>query len=68
LHTVSREQLIAQLRDRSRPVVDVMSPEAFAAEHIPGSVSLPVDEIEKKGRSLFPDLAREITVYCGGPT
>ncbi len=49
--------------DNNEPVVliDVRSPEEFAAGHIPGSVSIPVDTIE--GVASLPT-GRRIILYC----
>jgi len=45
-----------------------MPKETFEAGHIPRSVNLSVAEVESKARQFFPDPAREIIVYCAGPT
>ena len=66
--TVLREEILAQLQDPAFALVNVMPKETFQAGHIPHSINLPVAEIETKARQIFPDLAREITVYCMGPT
>ncbi len=66
--TISRGEIKARLQDRTLLIVDVLPKEAHADEHIPGSINLPVAEIESKARVLIPNLAQEIAVYCGGPT
>ncbi len=33
--------------------------------HIPGAISIPVEEIASRARELLPDRAAEIVVYCG---
>ncbi len=65
---VSREEIVARRQDLSLVLVDVQPKEIFAREHIPGSINLPVGEIEKRAPALFPDRRKEITVYCAGPT
>jgi rhodanese-related sulfurtransferase len=65
---VTREGILARLQDPAFVLVNVMPTESFEAGHIPRSINLPVADIEKKARQLFPHLAREITVYCSGPT
>lgn len=48
-------------------VLDVRSPEEYAAGHIPSAVLLPVEQIEAKADSvsqILPDKSAEIFVYC----
>jgi rhodanese-related sulfurtransferase len=47
-------------------VLDVRSPEAFAAGHVPGAVSLPHRRINERNLSAFP-LDQLLVVYCAGP-
>jgi len=66
--TISRDELIAALRRRDIVLVDVLSPESFAAAHIPGAINLPVVHVARRAREVVPDLRAPIVVYCGGPT
>ena len=45
-----------------------MPREVFEAGHIPRSINLPVVQINDKARQVFPDSARELIIYCAGPT
>jgi ArsR family transcriptional regulator len=65
---VTREELVGGLRAGQITVVDVLSPESFAATHIPGAINLPVAEIPRRAPELFADRRAAIVVYCGGPT
>lgn len=65
---VSRDELMARRGDRALVILNVMPKEAYADGHIPGSINLPVSEIEMKACGLISNLAQEIAVYCGGPT
>ena len=47
-------------------VLDVRSPEAFAAGHVPGAVSLPHRRINEKNLAAHPGYALFV-VYCSGP-
>ena len=49
-------------------LVDVLSPESFAARHIPGAINLPVADIRRRAGDLLPDTHADIVVYCGSPT
>jgi rhodanese-related sulfurtransferase len=66
--TVSRDELIGGLRRQGAVLLDVLSPESFAAAHIPGALNLPLAEIARRARAVVPDLQAPIVVYCGGPT
>ena len=66
--SVSRDELIVALRRRGAVLLDVLSPESFAAAHIPGAVNLPLAEIGRRAREVVPDRQAPIVVYCGGPT
>ncbi len=66
--TVSREEIVARLRDPGLALVNVLTREAFAAGRIPGSVSLPIASLPEEARRVLPDLSREIIVYCGSFT
>ena len=64
---MAREELRSRLNDPSLVIVNVLPKEAFRAEHIPGSISLPVAEINERARLVLPNLAQEISVYCASP-
>lgn len=62
---ISREELRQRLRDPSLTIVDVLPAESYAAAHIPGALSIPLELIGSRARELLPDRAGEIVVYCG---
>lgn len=65
---ISREEVLARLRDPSLVLLNVLPREAFAGGHIPGSVSLPVAEIPARAREVLPGTTRETAVYCASAT
>jgi rhodanese-related sulfurtransferase len=65
---LSREELIRGLRAKRLTLVDVLSPESFAAMHIPGAISLPVVELARRATEMLPDHGAAVVTYCGGPT
>ena len=65
---IARDELLARLPDRALAIVNVMPPDSFRAGHIPGSINLPVAEIETKARQFLSNLEQEIAIYCAGPT
>lgn len=66
--TISREEILARLRDRALALVNVMPADSFKAGHIPGSINLPIADIEIKAPRQLSNLAQEIAIYCAGPT
>ena len=65
---ITREEILARLNDPSLLLVNVMPKETFADGHIPGSLNLPLSEVETKARQLLNEIGRELVIYCGGPT
>ncbi|MBI4910758.1 MAG: metalloregulator ArsR/SmtB family transcription factor [Acidobacteria bacterium] len=65
LQPVDREQLLARVRDGAVTVVDVRPREEYRAGHLPGAVSIPLKELERRLAELRHD--REIVAYCRGP-
>jgi rhodanese-related sulfurtransferase/DNA-binding HxlR family transcriptional regulator len=62
---IGREELIARLRAGEIVLVDVRPPEEYAAGHIDGARSIPIDELEGRLAELPTD--REVVAYCRGP-
>ena len=62
---VGREELVDRLHQGDVVLVDVRPPEEFAAGHIEGAISIPLDELERRLGELPPDL--EVVAYCRGP-
>jgi rhodanese-related sulfurtransferase len=63
--TIDRDQLLARLRRGDIVLVDVRPEEEYAAGHIEGARSIPIDELERRLAELPPDA--EIVAYCRGP-
>jgi rhodanese-related sulfurtransferase len=62
---ISREELRHRLHDPSLTIVDVLPAESYAAGHVPGAVSIPLEQVASRAPELLPDHAAEIVVYCG---
>lgn len=62
---VGREELVERLRRGDVVLVDVRPPEEFAAGHIDGARSMPLDELERRLGELPADT--EVVAYCRGP-
>jgi rhodanese-related sulfurtransferase len=66
--SVTRDQLLARYGEAKLALVNVLPAVAFEEGHIPGSLSLPVDDVVARAPALLPDKSQEIVVYCGGFT
>jgi rhodanese-related sulfurtransferase len=62
---IGRDALVTRLRKGDVVLVDVRPPEEFAAGHIEGARSIPLEELEGRLAELPAD--REIVAYCRGP-
>jgi ArsR family transcriptional regulator len=62
---VDRLQLLARVQEGAVTVLDVRPPEEYRAGHLPGALSVPLDELERKLSELPAD--REVVAYCRGP-
>lgn len=61
---LSREQLVRDLAEDRVVLLDVRPAEEFEAGHIPGAISIPLDELQKRSADLRRD--RAIVAYCRG--
>jgi len=65
MEPVSREELLARMRDGLVTVLDVRPADEFATGHLPGAVNVPLGELEQRLSDLDPE--QEIVAYCRGP-
>jgi rhodanese-related sulfurtransferase/DNA-binding HxlR family transcriptional regulator len=65
VEAIGRDELIARLGRGEIVLVDVRPAEEYAAGHIEGARSIPLDELELRLADLPAD--REIVAYCRGP-
>lgn len=65
LEPVSAADLVTRMRADDVVVIDVRPEDEYAAGHIPGALSLPVRELERRLQEL--PKKREIVAYCRGP-
>jgi rhodanese-related sulfurtransferase/DNA-binding HxlR family transcriptional regulator len=65
VEAIDRGELIERLARGDVVLVDVRPVEEFAAGHIDGSRSIPLDELERRITELPSD--REVIAYCRGP-
>jgi rhodanese-related sulfurtransferase/biotin operon repressor len=65
VETIGREDLVKRLSNGDVVLIDVRPQEEFAAGHIEGARSIPLEELERRLAELPAD--REIVAYCRGP-
>jgi rhodanese-related sulfurtransferase len=65
LEPIGRNELLDRARSGEVIVLDVRPPEEYRAGHIPGAVSLPVEELERRLVEIPQN--KEVIAYCRGP-
>jgi len=65
LEPVDREQLRHRLRKKAVVLLDVRPRAEYEAGHIPGALSIPLDELPRRLREL--PAGKEVVAYCRGP-
>jgi DNA-binding transcriptional ArsR family regulator len=65
VEAIGRDELIERLGRGDVVLVDVRPAEEFAAGHIAGARSVPLEELERRLSDLPAD--REVVAYCRGP-
>ena len=63
--TVSRIELLERVRSGTVVVVDLRPTEEYAAGHVAGALSIPLDQLQVRVAELPP--AVEVVAYCRGP-
>jgi rhodanese-related sulfurtransferase len=62
---IDRDELVARLKKGDVVLIDVRPAEEYAAGHIEGARSVPIDELQDRLAELPAD--REVVAYCRGP-
>jgi len=64
--SIAPAQLYSRIEAKKAPVIlDVRTPEEFAAGHIPGAINIPQTEVQKRLPELEKYRNQEIVVHCG---
>lgn len=63
--TITREELKARL-DAGEPttIVEALPRRYYDAEHLPGAINLPHDQVRERAATVLPDTNATIVVYC----
>jgi rhodanese-related sulfurtransferase len=66
VRTVTPDALLARqaAKDRDLVVLDVRTPEEFAAGHVPGAVNVPHDQVGARLGELGKFRDKDVVVYC----
>lgn len=64
MEAISRDELMIRLKDGSVTVIDVRPRDEYASGHLPGAISVPLNELESRIATL-PE-GREVVAYCRG--
>ena len=51
------------MTERGAQLVEVLGPEEFAEDHLPGAINLPLRKVETEARQQL-DPSRPVVVYC----
>ena len=65
LEPVGNDELVRRVRAGEVTLIDVRPREEYVAAHIPGAISVPLGELEKRLGTLRK--RRDIVAYCRGP-
>jgi rhodanese-related sulfurtransferase len=65
LEPVSREELLARIKNGLVTVLDVRPEDEFASGHLPGAVNVPLSQLRKRLTEL--PKRQEVIAYCRGP-
>lgn len=65
LEAVSNEELVRRVRTGGITLIDVRPREEYVARHIPGAISVPLADLQKRLRDL--PTGRDVVAYCRGP-
>lgn len=62
---ISRNDLHALLvSHQQKTVVEALPKQYYDAEHLPGAINIPHDEIAARAAHLIPDKSAPVVVYC----
>ncbi|MGH2673451.1 MAG: rhodanese-like domain-containing protein [Actinomycetota bacterium] len=62
-HEIHDRREVQALLDRGAQLVDVLPPDEYDEEHLPGAISLPLRKLEKEAKQRL-DPGEPVIVYC----
>lgn len=64
---MAREELVARLRRGTALLIDVRPVEEFIQGHLPGALSVPLEQVERWARRTRIPKNKRVVAYCRGP-
>jgi rhodanese-related sulfurtransferase len=61
---ISAKDCLAAFRDGKVIIVDVRTPEELAVSHVPGTVNIPLSELDRRTDEIEPGPGQLVTVLC----
>lgn len=62
---ISREDIKTLLASGTKhTIVEALPEKYYQAEHLPGAINIPHDQIQANAASLIPDKNEQVVVYC----
>jgi rhodanese-related sulfurtransferase len=62
-HEIHDRGEIQALLDRGAQLIEVLPPDEYEEEHLPGAINLPLRKLEKEAKQRF-DPGKPVIVYC----
>ncbi len=62
-HAIERDEVLRLLREEQAQLVEVLPPEEYADEHLPGAVNIPLKALDRETTRRL-DRERPVIVYC----
>jgi rhodanese-related sulfurtransferase len=60
---IDRSEVQRLLSEEQAQLVDVLPPDEFAEEHLPGAINIPLKQLDRETTRQL-DRARPVIVYC----
>jgi len=65
VQTISRSELLEKMKSKTIVVIDVRPRDEYEMGHIPGAISVPLEELDEYLKSVPKDV--QLAAYCKGP-
>jgi rhodanese-related sulfurtransferase len=62
--TITRDELQRRINQGDITVLEALPVSYWEAEHLPGAIAFPLDDIDGQAARLLPDKTAAIAVYC----
>ena len=62
--TITRQELRRRISEGGITVLEALPVSYWEAEHLPGAIAFPLDDIDGQAARLLPDKSATIGVYC----